>query len=172
MLLSPKTFRGTLTRQARPFYTYPSIFLWDIVKLNLSLLLDSGVLSNLHSSSIFSRESGLLFCKREEGDQVRAEQKVSEITAMSDLRMISCGSLSSASFLCDKKRFRWLEVDEKRSECGDEPQKTGVKSCGWLLLSTLEHLFAHCLVIDLPAETHWEPTAETLNAAPDTQFSL
>lgn len=71
MLAPPKTFREKFIWQSQPFHTYPSILLWDIVKLNLSLLLDSGVLSNLHSSSIFSRESGLLFCKVKKGNRVK-----------------------------------------------------------------------------------------------------
>lgn len=62
VLVSSKTWSRTFTWRSQPFHTYLSSFLWDIVKLNLSLLLDSSVLSNLHSSSIFSRESGLLFC--------------------------------------------------------------------------------------------------------------
>lgn len=69
MLAPPKTFHEKFIWQSQ--HTYPSIFLWDIVKLNLSLLLDSGVLSNLHSSSIFSRESGLLFCKVKKGNRVK-----------------------------------------------------------------------------------------------------
>lgn len=64
---APSSLEVSTPHSSHAFNTYPSIFFWDIVKLNLSLLADRGVLSNLHSSSILSRESGLLFCEvREE----------------------------------------------------------------------------------------------------------
>ena len=63
MRLLPAVCRGGAGVTAG-LVTYPRSFLWDMVKLNRSLFIDDR--SILLSSSIFSRESGLLFCKRGE----------------------------------------------------------------------------------------------------------
>lgn len=121
--------------------TYPSNFLFDNENANLLSLWLSRLLSNLCSSSIFNKESGLLFCKMKRNTK----------TTINALK-VSPSRGSSLSVAINPQRSDVKDLEDYLAETPLHLQMFGK---GALSSGDLERLqtFPACLALNFPSWT-------------------